>query len=61
MVDDPLEALAAVVVQARRVALPPKLLDLLGGMAEDEDVVVPDGLGDLDVRAVQRADGSRRR
>ena len=40
MVDDPLEALAAVVVQARRVALPPKLLDLLGGMAEDEDVVV---------------------
>ena len=36
-----------------------RAVDLLGGQAEDEDVVVADTLDDLDIRAVQRADGQR--
>ena len=35
------------------------LRDLVGGQAEDEDVVVADLLADLDVGAVERADGQR--
>ena len=33
--------------------------DLLGGQAEDEDVLRADVLADLDVGAVERADGER--
>ena len=43
----------------RRCPPPPARLDLRRGQAEDEDVVVADPLADLDVGAVERADGQR--
>ena len=45
--------------RARIVAVGAALGDLLGGQAEDEDVVVADMLLDLDIGAVERADGQR--
>ena len=47
------------VVVPRVVAARAQRLDLLDGQAEDEDVVVADLLLDLDVGAVERADGER--
>ena len=44
---------------ARLVAVGAALGDLLGGQAEDDDVVVADALLDLDIGAVERADGDR--
>ncbi len=41
------------------VAVPAQLPHRLGGEAEDEDVVLPHGVADLDVGAVQGADGQR--
>jgi len=41
---------------ARVVAAAPEGLDLPGGHAEEEHVLVPDLLADLDVRAVERAE-----
>ena len=40
-------------------ALAAALLHLLGGQAEDDDVVAAHMLEDLDIGAVQRADGER--
>ena len=43
----------------RLVAVRPPQVHLLGGQAEDEHVVVPDQLTDLDVGAIEGADGQR--
>ena len=43
----------------RIVALPPPGFDLLGGQSEDEDVVPAHMFEDLDIGAIQRADGQR--
>src|SRR5581483_9638568 len=45
--------------RTRIVADPPALGDLLGGEAEDDDVVGADAVANLDVGAVERADGHR--
>ena len=42
-----------------REAAPLPLRHLLGGQAEDEDILGADMLADLDIGAVQRADGER--
>ena len=39
------------------VAFREQFVDLLNGIAEDEDVVIADFLMDFDVRAVEGADG----
>ena len=44
---------------ARIVAIGAAVRDLLGGQAEDDDVVVADALLYLDIGAVERADGQR--
>ena len=42
---------------AGSIAFAPPLLDLFGGEAEDEDVLGADMIADLDVGAVEGADG----
>ena len=47
------------VVHVPRVVRAAHRVELLDRFAEQEEVVRPDGLADLDVRAVERADGQR--
>ena len=58
-VDDGPQFLVGVVVVPRAVTLRPERGNLLDREAEDENILIPDLLADLDVGAVERADGER--